>query len=82
MERIGYLRMRKRTYKARHEKLFRDELPADGQKIAFRGYAQKTYFTGVWNAATRRVVTKNQGDICLDDPVRSLLIFGWYPVNY
>ncbi len=68
-----------RTYKSRHEKLFRDEIPADGQKIAFRGYAQKTYFSGVWNASKRCVVADGGEEIFLDDPVRSLLIFGWYP---
>ncbi len=68
-----------RTYKARHEKLFRDELPADGQEIAFRGHSQKTYYYGTWNASRRCVVTVGGEEIFLDDPVRSLRIFGWYP---
>lgn len=67
--------MRRRTYKSRREKLFRDELPQDGQKIAYRGYAQKTYFHGVWNAGKRCVVIHGGEEI----GIASVRVFGWYP---
>jgi hypothetical protein len=74
--------MRRKHYVCPDEVLFRDRLPADGQRIAFRGYAQKTYFTGRWDAARRVVLTgpakaPESEAIELDATHGHIRLFGW-----
>lgn len=72
--------VRRRKYVHSREKLFRDELPADGQKIAYRGLAQKSYHTGYWDSDAR-VVVASQGVVSLDGKFGSVLLHGWYGVK-
>lgn len=76
--------MRRRTYKRRDEVLFRDKLPADGQRVFFRRYAAKSYQVGRWVAERRAVLTgphdaPESEELRLDATHGGVWLYGWSP---